>query len=222
MIPRRPPPARFLIFALLIVFLMTFLQMGIIAIAAEKLGLSRASAFLLLTASLLGSLVNLPLYQVKTRLPPGWQPPRPGADLPWPTPPFTGRTVVSVNVGGCLIPVTFSAYLIEHGGFGWGDAFTAVACVSAVCYLTSRPIPRIGIGMPVFVAPLAAAAVALFVNPEHSAPLAYVCGTLGVLVGADLLRLRDIRTLGAPHASIGGAGTFDGIFLTGIVAVLLA
>jgi len=28
--------------------------------------------------------------------------------------------------------------------------------------------------------------------------------------------------MGAPVASIGGAGTFDGIFMTGIVAVLLA
>jgi uncharacterized membrane protein len=31
-----------------------------------------------------------------------------------------------------------------------------------------------------------------------------------------------LQTLGAPVASIGGAGTFDGVFLTGIVAVLLS
>ena len=31
-----------------------------------------------------------------------------------------------------------------------------------------------------------------------------------------------MSALGAPVASIGGAGTFDGIFLTGILAVLLA
>src|SRR5258708_1277200 len=41
-------------------------------------------------------------------------------------------------------------------------------------------------------------------------------------VGADLLNLDKINGLGAPVASIGGAGTFDGIFLTGILAVLLA
>jgi uncharacterized membrane protein len=33
---------------------------------------------------------------------------------------------------------------------------------------------------------------------------------------------RRVRGLGAPVASIGGTGTFDGIFLAGIVAVLLA
>ena len=57
---------------------------------------------------------------------------------------------------------------------------------------------------------------------EERALTAYVAGTTGVLIGADLLRINDIRQLGAPSASIGGAGTFDGIFLTGIVAVLLA
>jgi uncharacterized membrane protein len=48
-----------------------------------------------------------------------------------------------------------------------------------------------------------------------------VAGTLGTLIGADLTNFGRIRGLGAPIASIGGAGTWDGVFLTGIVAVLL-
>jgi uncharacterized membrane protein len=52
--------------------------------------------------------------------------------------------------------------------------------------------------------------------------IAYVSGTLGTLIGADLLNLHHIAELGAPMASIGGAGTFDGIFLSGIIAALLA
>ncbi|MGD0979199.1 MAG: DUF1614 domain-containing protein [Candidatus Bathyarchaeia archaeon] len=52
--------------------------------------------------------------------------------------------------------------------------------------------------------------------------IAYVSGVLGTLIGADLSNLNRIPKLGAPVASIGGAGTFDGIFLTGIIAVLLA
>ena len=54
------------------------------------------------------------------------------------------------------------------------------------------------------------------------AAVAYVSGSLGTLIGADLLNLGRIQGLGAPVMSIGGAGTFDGIFLTGVVAVLLA
>ena len=43
-----------------------------------------------------------------------------------------------------------------------------------------------------------------------------------MLLGADLFRVKDIRRLGAPVASIGGAGPFGGVFITGLVAVLLA
>jgi uncharacterized membrane protein len=51
--------------------------------------------------------------------------------------------------------------------------------------------------------------------------VAYVSGVLGTLIGADLSNLGVIPKLGAPIASIGGAGTFDGVFLSGIIAVLL-
>ena len=61
----------------------------------------------------------------------------------------------------------------------------------------------------------------VYLAQEAAPPLAYISGTLGVLIGADLMRLRDVRKLATPFASIGGAGTFDGIFLTGIIAVLL-
>lgn len=43
-----------------------------------------------------------------------------------------------------------------------------------------------------------------------------------LLIGADLLRLSDMRGLAVPMAAIGGAGSFDGIFLSGTIAVLLA
>ena len=71
-------------------------------------------------------------------------------------------------------------------------------------------------------AAVTAAIVALLLRREQAAPLAYIGGSLGTLLGADLLNLGNIQGLGAPVASIGGAGTFDGIFLTGILAVLIA
>jgi uncharacterized membrane protein len=94
--------------------------------------------------------------------------------------------------------------------------------VAAVCYWLARPIPGLGIALPVFVPATATVIVALLVSRQHVAQLAYVAGSLGTLIGADLLNLDKIRSLGAPVASIGGAGTFDGIFLTGVLAVLLA
>jgi uncharacterized membrane protein len=84
------------------------------------------------------------------------------------------------------------------------------------------PVPGIGIAVPIFVPPLITTAVAVLLSREYAAPLAYIAGSLGTLIGGDLLNLSKIQGLGAPVASIGGAGTFDGIFFTGILAVLLA
>jgi uncharacterized membrane protein len=57
---------------------------------------------------------------------------------------------------------------------------------------------------------------------RRAGPLAYISGSLGTLIGGDVLNLNKIQGLGAPIASIGGAGTFDGIFIIGLLAVLYA
>lgn len=204
-------------------FLVTLIQVGIISIAFDKLGLSPHAGLLLLIGSLLGSAVNIPVYLRRSRFPdhdaghsrrsPPWGYPRRAVP---------GRTLIAVNVGGCLIPVAVSLYLVVVHGLNLFVTALALAVVAAVSYLFSRPIPGLGIGMPLFVAPLASVITALVLDPAHSAPLAYTSGTLGVLIGADLLRLRDIDRLNTPVASIGGAGTFDGIFFTGIIAAILA
>jgi uncharacterized membrane protein len=133
-----------------------------------------------------------------------------------------GRTVIALNVGGALIPVLFSAYLINVNPLPLHQTILAAGGVTAIAYISSRPVMGVGIAVPMLIPPVTAALLAFIINPEHSAPLAYIGGTFGVLVGADLLRLKDIRAMQVPLASIGGAGTFDGIFLTGLVAVLIA
>jgi uncharacterized membrane protein len=201
--------------------LAVFVQIGILTLAFDRLGLSSDSATWLLSASLLGSLINLPLFSVKAEGPPPAIPQPFRSLLRLPPLEFAGKTVVAINVGGCLVPLAFSAYLLRNSPLDPLAVIGAVAMVAAACRLTSRPVPGLGIGIPLFVAPVVAALASLLIDPLQSAPLAYISGTLGVLIGADLLRLGDIRRMGTPLASIGGAGTFDGIFLSGIVAVLL-
>src|SRR5208283_4169030 len=104
----------------------------------------------------------------------------------------------------------------------WGRGLIATAIIAAICHPLAQPIRGIGIGLPIFVAPVAAAIVAAVISWRHAAPLAYAGGSLGVLIGADLLNLNRLQGLGAPVLSIGGAGTFDGIFVTGVIAGLLA
>jgi len=215
-------PPHMLAFVFLLALLLAIAQLGLVSWAFEKLGLSPAQGMLLLFTSLLGSVINLPITSIKAEQP----------DIPAeiqshrgllrvPALPFTGRTIIAVNFGGCLVPLVFTLSLINRFPFTGGELLLAVSIASLACYLASRPIPGIGIGMAPLVAPLTAAIVALAIDRELAAPLAYISGTLGVIIGADLLRLKDIAKLGAPIASIGGAGTFDGIFLTGMVAVLL-
>ncbi len=214
-------PLRFLILFIAAVFFITLIQLGILTIAFDKLGLSSNSASLLFMTTLVGSMVNLPLFTVKSDqlkledLPPQLR------EL-YRLQPFTGKTVVTVNVGGCIVPVAFCLYLLAHNPVHVQYVLVVVAAVSALSYVVSRRLPGIGFGMPIFVAPLAAALLSVAFDPDNAAALAYISGTLGVLIGADLLHLRDVRKIGAPAVSIGGAGSFDGIFLTGIVAALLA
>jgi len=215
------PPLRLLLLAAGFGILILMLQINLLAIAFDKLGLSPGSGLMLVLCALLGSVINLPLVRIEAEEPAGPAPPLP-AWLQSLQPPFEGTTLIMVNVGGCVIPVCFSAYLLAHNPLPLIEVLSAVGLVSLVCYRLSRPIPRLGITMPALIAPFAAAITALLISPQHAAPLAYISGTLGVLIGADLLRLGDIRKMGAAHASIGGAGTFDGIFITGIVAALLA
>lgn len=215
-------PLRIILLAAALVFLVTFIQLGVLTIAFDKLGLSADSAILLFVTIMIGSMLNLPLFSMESG-----PPSRPEADMPSPflpasTVPFSGKTKIVANVGGCVVPVAFCLYLLRHNPISNFHLLVGVSAVAALSYATSRRIPGIGIGIPMLLAPFAAALVALLLDPEHAAALAYVSGTLGVLIGADLLRLKDIRELGVPFASIGGAGSFDGIFLTGVVAVLLA
>ncbi|MBA2847763.1 DUF1614 domain-containing protein [Thermosulfuriphilus ammonigenes] len=212
----------FLFFLILLLFLFAFIHIGLITVAFEKLGLSPFQIWAYLFLSLLGSSINIPLRKVRTMT---FQPPGEivffGIRYRIPPRMEERTTVIAVNVGGCLIPVLLSLYLTVKLGM-LGTVFLGTIVVALVVYFLARPVPGLGIAIPIFIPPILAALVGLILSPEHSAALAYAAGSLGTLLGADIFHLRDIPRLGAPVASIGGAGTFDGIFLTGIIAVLIA
>ncbi|HEB98464.1 MAG TPA: DUF1614 domain-containing protein [Thiotrichales bacterium] len=214
-------PAHFIVLAFLVVFLFVLLQLQVLGLVLDKLGLSPEGAVTLLFATLIGSLINLPLFKVHGEPMEAEPPPELPPWILGRIQPYNGETLISVNVGGALIPVAFSLYLLVRQHLPLMDVVTATVIVSAVSYAFSQPIKGMGIGMPLLLAPLVTAFTALMLAPDNPAPLAYVSGTLGVLIGADLLHLKDIPRLATPLASIGGAGTFDGIFFTGILAVLL-
>lgn len=213
-----------------LVVLFILVQVGLVTVAFGKLGLSAGQAFLILLATLFGSGVNLPLFRTGrvVRVPAGPRHmfmDRNGSIQVSPQEMELVDQVVAVNVGGCVIPCLLCVLFLGQVGPSVGLGL-ALASVCAVCYALARPIPGRGIGVPMLVPPLVAALAAIIFAPEgHGPQVAYIAGCMGILLGADVLHLVDRRfgeLLDAPLLSIGGAGTFDGIFVTGIIAVLLA
>jgi uncharacterized membrane protein len=120
-----------------------------------------------------------------------------------------------------VVPTCLAAYLLAVNPI-LRPALIGVVLMSVLVHLMAQPVAGVGIAVPVFIPPLAAAAIAWILSRRFAPALAYIVGSMGTLIGADLTNLGRLEGLGAPVASIGGAGTFDGIFLTGILAVLLA
>ena len=204
-----------------VALLIAFAQIGIFSYALGRLGIGPESAVLLLLASLAGSVINIPVARLRGNVTQLRQMVT-VFGMRYVIPVVRSRkTTIAVNVGGAIIPAALSVYLIAHDRLGW-LAFAAVVIVALFTHAVARPVPGLGIAVPALLPGVFAAAVAIVMHPAAVAGLAYVGGTLGTVVGADLLNLHKVRRLGAPVVSIGGAGTFDGVFITGIVAVLLA
>ncbi|MCX6000439.1 MAG: DUF1614 domain-containing protein [Chloroflexi bacterium] len=126
-----------------------------------------------------------------------------------------------INLGGAIIPFVFSLYLLAIEKAPLLQTIIATAVVAAVAKIVARPQPGRGILMPLWIPPVLAVGMALILARDNVAPVAYVCGSMGTLIGADLLNYRSFDKLGGQVLSIGGAGVFDGIFLVGVVAALL-
>lgn len=213
-----------LIFLGLLGFLILLVEVKAISYAYERAGVSPRYIFLVLAASLLGSAVNIPLMRLGAGEPVlvGQVVKHFGMEYVIPVVRHAPGTLLAVNVGGALVPTAVSVYLLWRLPALLPKALIGVAVMSGLIHLMADPVPGMGVAVPTLAPPLLAATTALILDRDQAAPLAYTSGTLGVLIGADLLNLGVIGKLGAPVASIGGAGTFDGVFLTGLLAVLLA
>ena len=217
-----------LFFAALLVLLLAVVALiflGAVSIAFSNVGFTPLTIFLILLATLVGSFINVPLFKMHTSIPMVHDDYVNWFGIPYRVPHVeygTTVTVIAVNVGGALIPTGVSLYLLARSSLSMVVlSVVGILIVTLLTKLVARPVKGVGIATPAFIPPIVAAVVAFILSPTQPQIIAYVAGTLGTLIGADLLNLRKIPKLGAPVASIGGAGTFDGVFLTGIIAVLL-
>jgi uncharacterized membrane protein len=215
----------FVLFLLLLPFLWFSLALDVVQIAVAKLGFSPTVAALLLTAVMIGSAINIPLYRVESQV-----------DLMvddfanlwlrqfWGIPLQKVRrcTVVALNIGGGLIPLMLALYQFTRTQPL--KILVVTAIVAIISYYASQIVPGIGIQMNPLLAPLTAALSAMLITgniPAAAPPIAFAGGVLGTLIGADLLHLKEIQIKSVGVLSIGGAGVFDGIALCGLFARLL-
>ena len=214
--------------SLLLLIVLPLLFGQLMASSLVKLHLSPSDAVFLTFAIVFGGLVNIPVKRIVR-------------DEVVPANPLAvfgvyggvpqlrrvqRETIIVVNLGGCVIPTALALYELSYLAAARQGTLKAtaiaVAINVAVCYFLARPVPGVGILIPGLVPPLVAAATALLLAPTVAAPVAFVAGVTGTLVGADLMHLAAIKRTAVGIASIGGAGTFDGIILSGIVAAYLA
>lgn len=201
--------------------------------ALDKLHLEPRTAAATVLAIFVGSFVNLPVHRIRRDSP---QPVQPfamyGLDAMFPRwQQMRQDTVIAVNVGGCVIPLLLAvweiSHLIDEGRYVLFALVCACAGSIGVSYRMARPVPGIGIMTPAFAAPLTSILFAWLLlgrmdYDQLRAPVAFVAGVLGPLIGADLLHIRDVQRVPVGMLSIGGAGTFDGIVLSGILAAYFA
>jgi len=219
----------FCLLAFLILLVLLPLVFGaVMAGSLAKLHLRPGDAVFLTLAIFTGSLINIPVRriphdrQVETH-------PLAIFGLQQAMPRFGSvrrETVIAVNVGGCVIPTLVAIYEAAHlavlGPRPIIGGAAALILNIAFCDRLARPVPGVGILLPGLVPGLAAALMGILFVPAEAAPVAFIAGVMGPLIGADLFHLKEIEQSGVGVASIGGAGTFDGIVLSGIIAAYLA
>ena len=195
-----------------VLFFLAFFHL--ITLGFEKLGISYSATIAILFLMLIGSAVNIPITKRKffyakrryffgifedTRLVPSG---------------------IAVNLGGAVLPVLMSLYFMHKVPLK--PVLITTILMTIISNFFARPVRGRGIAIPAFIPPIFSAIFALIFAPHFSAPVAFISGVLGTLIGADILNIKRARKeLGPGIISIGGAGVFDGIFLVGIISALL-
>ncbi|UCE81119.1 MAG: DUF1614 domain-containing protein [Methanobacteriota archaeon] len=199
-----------LLFAIVgvIALLIYLLYISTISKVLETIGLTASEASTVILLTLFFGWISIPLFPYR-----GW----------W----------VGISIGGALIPVILCSRLLKSGRAGLAESAIGIVIVAYVTYFVTRAEEGVGIvaDIPLAFAPALAAGLysmsTFWTDMTKAAPLAYVSGVLGTLIGADVFRLNEVLSFNPPDdgigmLSVGGANIFDMVYLTGIVAVVIA
>ena len=163
----------------------------------NKLGLSKNLLLLFFTLMIVGSFIDIPISSTPD---------------------------ISINLGGAIIPVVLAIYILYQAD----DSIEVIRTLAAViitggAIYALTQIYQFEEGHTFidsnFLFPIVAGTTAYLIG--HSRRASFIAGTLGFLI-YDIIHLVRITLGGVPgQSAIGGAGIFDSIVISGILAVLL-
>lgn len=174
-----------------------FLFYKVMSFSFQKMGIPHHLVIPALIAILVGGYLNIPIWH-------------------------SGGTTVAVNVGGAIIPLAISLYLLRKAPLLMTALTTAVVATVSGLLADVNADRGITLSFGFLILPATAVSAALILARRNAPQVAFIAGTIGGIIGVDLVHLGELTRLGIAHASIGGRGVFDGIFTTGIVASVLA
>jgi uncharacterized membrane protein len=215
----------------LVIILIPLLILGIIGAAFTRLGFSWISSLAVVLLMLFGSFVNIPLYRIKRDIIRVSHDEASVFDVCVPC--TTGQvwdTTISLNLGGAVIPVCVSLYMMYQAILITGPSLVFTVCagiamVGLITFFSTRLVTYAGIQVPLLIPGLTALLVGLLLAGGTglvASVTAFVSGVTGVLLGGNIANLNRIKDLEVPEVSLGGPGTFSSIFICCILPALLA
>jgi uncharacterized membrane protein len=199
----------------------TLLLVNVASNGFARLGLPGWAVGLVLVLSIAGSVINIPIYM--RDLPSRNTPMYAMNTFVFQRHPQIEHQVLAINVGGAIVPIALSAWLLTQAPLL--EIAGATAVVALVSHHLAEVVPGEGIRMPALIPPLVAVGIAWLLAGARSGDavaIAYVAGSMGTLIGADLWNIGRVRRVGPGVVSIGGAGVVDGVFVAGMLAAVLA
>lgn len=189
---------------LIVVSLLVFF--GVAQRALDRMRLSDKGALVVILALIVGSFISIPI---------------PGLRVP-----------MEINVGGAIVPVALAVYLLAKAGTGKEVTRALISSVLtgvAIWFLSTRVMSGLAEPAggalnfidPLYVFPIVAAVIAYAAGRSRRS--AFIGATLGVILW-DIANYVYMLQSNATNAtkSIGGAGAFDTIVISGILAILIA
>ncbi|HHT06642.1 MAG TPA: DUF1614 domain-containing protein [Hydrogenispora sp.] len=174
--------------------------LGLAQQVLDRLYLNDKQALLILAAMVVGSFIEIPLYR--------------------------GQPPVSINLGGAIIPLALSIYVLYRAGTaketsrGIFGAFLVGALIYGVAKIYKFDI-NAGVIEPQYLWGIIAGVTAYIIG--RSRRLAFIGATTGVIL-ADLAHVVEgaLRGMRYGPTRIGGAGILDTVVLAGLIGVVLA